>query len=335
MSGGGASGGGGGGVSGGGDERADLKTGLAFGFAAYGYWALVFPLHLKLLNWASPDAIVASQPWWALEVLANRVVWSLGLCFALLWWLGRFGDLKRVLVSRRDLMPLFVTAVLISFNWGIFIYAVATEQLYRAGIGYFVTPMVHIALGMIFLGERLRRAQWAAVVSAGCGIVWLMVVSGAFPWIELVLAGSFGFYGLIRKRAKAGPIVGLTVETGFLIPAAVGLLVWISVSRVSELALVEGGVGSVGLLVLTGVSTGLPLLWFAAAAKKLPLSTIGFLQFLAPTGQFLLGVLAFGERPPDERMWFGYGLVWLGVLFIVVNSVHRERLRRRVSAEPV
>ena len=196
--------------------RSDLAVGLTFGLAAYGFWAFAFPLHLRLLDASAPPDVVVSQPQWALEILCQRVVWSLVLCAALVAVRGRGEELRRLLGDRRTVALLAGTAVLVSVNWLVFIYAVSSDQLYRAGIGYFVTPMVQIALGTALLGERLRRFQWAAIACAGVGIGWLVAVASGLPWIELALAVSFGFYGLLRKRARAGPIVGLTVETAVL-----------------------------------------------------------------------------------------------------------------------
>lgn len=316
--------------------RRDVRVGLLYGVGAYSYWALVFPLHLKWLNASVGEGVVGDKVHWALEIMGHRVVWSLVLCVGLVWWLKRWGLLRELLSRRRSVMVLVGTALLVSVNWTIFIYAVATDQMYRAGIGYFVTPIVQIALGMVFLGERLRAFQVLSMVLAVLGIGWLFWVGGSLPWIELTLAASFGFYGLIRKTANAGPIVGLTVETAALVPLGVGYLVWAALTLERSPAFVnEGAVPSV-LLVLTGVSTGLPLLWFAAAAKKLRLATIGFMQFFAPTGQFLLGVLAFGERPPVASMWWGYGVIWLGVVCVMAESVVKMRRdRKRARAEEV
>ncbi len=314
-------------------EHARRREGLFFGFACYGYWALVFPLHLKWLNAAVPGETVRDQPWWAAEILGHRIVWSLLVCVALLFWLNRVADFKALLRRKRSVALLALTAALVSVNWLIFIYAVASDQLYRAGIGYFVTPFVQIALGMLVLGERLRGLQWAALSLAFAGIVWLIAAAGVFPWIELSLAASFGFYGLLRKRAHAGPIVGLTIETAAITPIALGWLVYAALAFDRPAAFVGAGPLPTALLIATGISTALPLLWFAAAAKRLPLTTIGFLQFGAPVGQFLLGVLAFGERPQKPIMWFGYALIWLGVTVLCANSLHHRRRSKR-NARP-
>lgn len=310
----------------------EQRIGLVYGFAAYGVWALFFPLHLKALNVLVPESVSNSQPWWAGEVLAHRVVWALVLCVLLVIWLGRVKALRQLLSRRKSVMVLVLTALLISVNWLVFIYALAIGELYRASIGYFVTPMVHIALGLVFLGERLRFAQWIALGLAGLGMLWLMVVAGGLPWIELTLASTFGLYGLLRKRVDAGPMVGLTVETACLLPLAVGYLLWVVFGLERGSAMGSVDTLPTVLLFLLGVSTALPLLWFAAAAKRLPLATIGFLQFGAPTGQFLLGVLAFGETVKDPRMWWGYGLIWLGVVCVCVELIRQSKKRKHQAS---
>jgi chloramphenicol-sensitive protein RarD len=307
--------------------RSEAAVGLGYGVAAYAFWGLVFPLHLRLLDAVAPAGLVASQPTWSLEVLSQRVVWSLVLCALLVVLRRRGPDLRRVLGTPRTVGILAVTALLVSANWLVFIYAASSGQLYRAGIGYFVTPMVQIALGTLFLRERLRRDQWAALACAGLGMIWLLLIADGLPWIELGLAGTFGLYGLLRKRVGTGPIVGLTVETAVLTPLAVGCLWWIGAGDLQRLGFFAGGPGTALLLALTGVATAVPLMWFAAAAARLPLTTIGFLQFSAPTGHFLLGVLLFGQGPPDPRLWIGYGLIWAGVAALAVGLLRFRRPR--------
>lgn len=308
-----------------------VRAGLWFGLAAYGWWAFVFPLHVKALGVVAPDAITAEPVAWSLEILAHRIVWSLLFCLVLCWWRGSFGRLAAALRDRRAFGRLALAAVLVTINWSVFIVAMARGELYRAGIGYFVTPVVQIVLGTVLLGERLRRTQWCAVGLAGAGMAVLLGIAvalgGELPWIEAGLALSFGFYGLVRKGVQVGPVVGLTVETGVLTPAALAwLLIGPSLLSVPP-AFIGGGTATASLLALTGISTAVPLLCFAAAASRLPLSTIGFLQFTAPTGQVLLGVLAYGERPADSSLWFGYALIWLAV-FVLVFDMLRFRLSR-------
>lgn len=255
------------------------------------------------------------------------------VCLALLTWLKRWGQLREAARKPRVLGVLGITSALVSLNWGVFIYAVATGQLYRASIGYFVTPLVSALLGVLFLGERPRAGQWAAFGVAGLGMAWLVVDAGQFPWIALILASSFGIYGLLRKRVDAGPIVGLTIETAALTPIAIGYLLVVSLIGGRPSGLVEGGPLTGVLLAATGLSTALPLLWFAAAAKRLPLVTIGFLQFVAPTGQFLLS-LSWDNRP-ESGAWLGYVLIWVGVVVFAVESgiAANRRKQARIAAE--
>lgn len=306
------------------------RVGLWFGLAAYGWWAFVFPLHVKALGAVAPATITAEPVAWSLEILAHRIVWSLLFCLMLCWRRQSFGRVKEALRDQNVLRRLMLAAVLVTINWSVFIVAVARGEMYRAGIGYFVTPVVQIALGTLLLGERLRRAQWCAVGLAGIGMAVLLgiavLLGGELPWIEAALAISFGFYGLVRKGVPVGPVVGLTVETGVLTPIAIAWLLLGPGLLTVPPAFVEGGAATASLLVLTGISTAVPLLCFAAAAARLPLSTIGFLQFTAPTGQVLLGVLVYGERPADPRLWFGYALIWLAVLVLAADMV-RARVR--------
>lgn len=311
------------------DPRAELRTGLLYGLATYATWGLVFPLHLRALDAAVGSEVVARQPHWALEVLCQRVVWSLLLCGLLLGSAERRAELRVALTRWTHLAPLAIAALLISGNWLVFVYASSTGQLYRAGIGYLVTPMVQIGLGVAFLGERLRRPQWWALGLAGLGIAELVFLAEGWPWIELSLAAMFGAYGLVRKRVPVSPLTGLTVETLLLLVPALAGLGWVHGAMGEGLAIVEAGSGTRALMVGLGLTTAVPLMWFAAAASRLPLSTIGFLQFSAPTCQFLLGVLVFGQRPPDPAMWWGYGAIAFGVVVLVFELV---RFRARTAA---
>ncbi len=265
-----------------------------------------------------------------MEVLCQRVVWSLVLCVLLAGSRARRADLWAALTSRSAVGQLLIGALLISANWLIFVYASSTGQLYRAGIGYLVTPIVQIALGVLFLGERLRRLQWAALTLAGGGMLLLVLRSEGWPWIELGLAGLFGTYGLVRKRVVVTPLAGLTVETLVLLPLALLGLSWAHAASGGALGFWSATPTARALMFGLGITTAVPLMWFAAAAARLPLSTIGFLQFSAPTCQFLLGVLAFGQRPPDPAMWWGYLGIGLGVV-VLVGELVRFRGRERVG----
>ncbi|MEO0478373.1 MAG: EamA family transporter RarD [Planctomycetota bacterium] len=306
------------------ESARQLRIGLSYGLAAYAFWALVFPLQIAWLNAEAPADATANPTRWSIEVLGHRLVWSLALCVVLIRVRGQGSALRQAFADRRLFWRLVATAILMTGNWLIFLLAISRGELYRAGIGYFLTPMVHIVLGITFLGERLRRFQAVAVGSATLGVGYLMFLSGELPWIELGLALFPGFYGLLRKGMSTGPLVGFTVESILLFPAALAVVIYMSMQSDAPSGFIEGSLTTKGLLVLTGIGTALPLIWFAAAALRLPLVTIGVLHFLAPTGQFLLGVLAFGQRPPEPEAWFGYAAIWLGALMLVGQMLSRR-----------
>ena len=258
------------------DERA---RGLAYALAAYLSWGLL-PLYFKAL-----------RPVPALEILAHRVLWSLALLAGLLAARGGWAAFRAPF--RRDKLPLLaVTTTLISVNWLVYIWAVQVGRVLEASLGYFVNPLVNVLLGVLFLGESLSGRQRAAVALAGVGVLVLVVRAGTFPWISLVLATSFGLYGLLRKRAAVDPVGGLLGETALLAPPALAYLALRA----------EAGTGAFGtapgvtvLLAAAGVITALPLVWFTLGIHRLRLSTMGLLQYVAPSGQFLLAVLLYRE----------------------------------------
>jgi chloramphenicol-sensitive protein RarD len=286
-------------------DRAGYRKGLAYGLAAFGMWGLV-PLYFKA---------VASVP--ALEVLAHRIVWSVIILVPLVLWQRQWPDVRRVLREPRELGVLALTTLLIAINWFLFIWAVANDRVLEASLGYFINPLVNVVLGLVFLGERLSRPAKAAVVLAGVGVAVQVVMVGALPWIALALAFSFGLYGLLRKTAPVGSVVGLTVETTFLMPLAVGYLFW--ARHTGGLYLGTGDPTLDVLLVLAGVITALPLLCFTRAARLLPLSTMGFLQYLAPTGHFLLAVLVYSE-PLTAAQMATFGFIWLALVIFTVDQ---------------
>jgi chloramphenicol-sensitive protein RarD len=271
------------------------RQGVAYALAAYLAWG-VLPVYFKA---------VASVP--ALEVLAHRVIWSVVFLLALTLLRGRWREFTALFRNARTQATLMVTTVLIATNWGVFIWSVANGRLVEASLGYFITPLVSVLLGFLFLRERLRRRQTLAVCLAAAGIIWMTVRYGHPPVISMVLAVSFGFYGLLRKQVPVSGIQGLTAETLMLSPLAIAWLGW----RYRQGELVFGhDTGHIDLLLLAaGVLTALPLIWFAEGARRLRLATMGFLQYLAPTGQLLLAVAAFGEPfTIDHAVVFG--LIW-------------------------
>jgi chloramphenicol-sensitive protein RarD len=263
----------------------------------------------------------------ALETLAHRVVWSLLVFFLLLRFRNRVGELVEKARQPRVLRVFALSAGLIAFNWCLYVYAVFTSQIVEASLGYFINPLLNVALGMVFLGERLRPAQWVAVFLAGAGVVQLSIAAGGLPWVALGLALSFGLYGLVRKTAPVGALLGSNLETALLLPAALSYLGWL-VAR-GDAAFVSTDSRSLFFLIASGLMTALPLLWFSNAARRLPLKTLGFFQYLAPTGQLLLGTLLYGE-PFTTVQIRSFVCIWVALaLFTAESQVARRHLRPR------
>ena len=295
------------------------RAGTLYGAAAYLLWGL-FPLYWPLL-----------EPSDSLEVLAHRVLWSLVVVAVLLAVTRRTAAVRAAVADRRRLLRLTLAAVVIAVNWGTYIYGVTHEQVVETSLGYFVNPIVTVLLGVLVLGERLRRAQWIALGAAGVAVVVLTVENGRPPWIALALAFSFGAYGLLKKTAGVGAVEGLAIETAVLLPVAATYLLVLGVAGQSTFG--SEGIGHALLLAVSGVVTAVPLLLFGAAASRVPLTTLGLLQYLAPTMQFLLGVTLFDEPLPVVRL-LGFVLVWLGLALFTLDLVrhHRRQLRLAVAA---
>ncbi|WP_062380717.1 EamA family transporter RarD [Demequina pelophila] len=301
------------------------RAGLAFGASAYLLWGL-FPLLMHAL-----------EPAGAVEITAHRAVWSLLVCAVVVTAVRGWGRLRALAVDRRALLTLTAAAGLIATNWLVYVYAVVTDRVASASLGYYINPLVSVALGVLVLGERLRRLQMVAVVVAIAAVAVIGVEMRGVPWISLVLAGSFGLYGLIKKRvgARVDALSGLTVETAVLTPVALGVLAWIAASGgATFLARGEEGLGwgHDALLASTGIFTAGALLLFAAGARRLPLYVTGLLQYIAPTMMFMLAVGVFGEDMPAAR-WAGFGLVWVALVVLTADGLRARR--RPPVAEPV
>ena len=279
-------------------------------------WGL-FPLYFHLLAGVSP-----------VEVVANRVVWSLVFLAILTTVTRSWARTVAVTRSPKALALLGIAAAFLAVNWGFYVYAVATNQVVEASLGYFINPLVSVALGVLLLRERLRRAQWVAVGIAVLAVGVLAVSYGRLPWISLVLAVSFGVYGLIKKQVGSGSVESLTIETAVLAPLALGVMV--AMAALGTASFTGGGVGTASLLVLLGPITAIPLLAFGGAATRIPLSTLGLMQYFTPVLQFLLGVLVFGEAMPPLR-WAGFGLVWLSLAVMSIDGLRNARNGRRPS----
>ncbi|MDK9496492.1 EamA family transporter RarD [Streptomyces katrae] len=296
----------------------EQRTGLLYGFGAYGMWGLV-PLFWPLL-----------KPSGAIEILAHRMVWSLAVVGVALLALRRWSWIAEIVRQPRKLGLTALAAAVISVNWGLYIWAVNNGQVVEASLGYFINPLVTIAIGVLVLGERLRRAQWAAV---GIGLAAVLVLSvgyGRLPWISLTLAFSFAAYGLIKKKLDMGGLESLAAETALQFLPALGYLVWLGVQGRSTFA--AEGLGHSALLAATGLVTAVPLVCFGAAAIRVPLSTLGLLQYLAPVFQFALGVVYFHEAMPPER-WAGFSLVWAALVLLTWDALRTARRSRALLAE--
>jgi chloramphenicol-sensitive protein RarD len=301
-----------------GDER---RGGLLYGVAAYGLWGLM-PLYFRAVT----------PPAGPVEVLAHRIVWSVVFLALVLTGLRRWPDIARCFRSRRLLLLLTASTVLIAVNWFGFIYAVWSEQILQTSLGYFMTPLFSVVLGMIFFRERLRPGQWAALTLATCGIGYLVWTVGEVPWIALTITGSFGLYGLVRKKTPVDALVGLSVETLLLLPPAAGAILFWAAEGTGTFGR-DGRIS--GLLTLSGVFTAVPLLCFGAAARRLPLTILGFLQYISPSMSCLLAVLWFDEPFRSEQR-VSFGLIWAALALFTVESVlatRRGGLRRTLEGE--
>lgn len=302
--------------------RPGSRSGVLLGLAAYLMWGL-FPLYFRLLEAAG-----------AVEIVLHRIVWSLLACVLMVTVVRGWPTVRST--SRRQVLLLAAAAAVLSVNWGVFVWAVNTEQVVETSLGYFINPLVSVLLGVLVLGERLRTVQWAAVGIAAAAVGVLTYDYGRPPWIAIALAASFGSYGLIKNRVGrgVGALPGLTVETAVLAPLALAGLVWLGASGGSTFT--SEGPGLTLLLMASGVLTALPLLLFAGAARRVPLSTIGLLQYITPVMQLVVGVLVFGEPMPPLRL-VGFALVWVALAVFSVDGLRaagRNRSLARAAGSP-
>ncbi len=272
---------------------------------AFSWWGF-FPLYFRLLPGVQP-----------VEVLANRIVWSLLLVTAVLAWQRHWGWLGQALRHPRSIASFLASSLLLSANWITYIWAVSNGHVLDASLGYFITPLVNVALGYGLLGERPRRAQWTALALAAIGVVWLTVAAGRLPWIGLVLGLTFGAYGLLRKVAVLNALEGLAFETMILAPAALAGMIWWWSGSATSFPAPE--LGSNLWLIGLGPATTLPLLLFAFAARNIPLTTLGLMQYLGPSIQFVLGIWLFHETFSTGRL-IGFGLIWAALALYSADS---------------
>ena len=293
-----------------------MNSGILAAIGAYVLWGLL-PIYWKSVQTVPP-----------LEVLCHRTAWSLLFLLFLLIWSKRWQWLRQASRSPVTLITFLITSSILGLNWFVYIWAVNADHILDASLGYFVNPLISVLLGTIFLKERLRPWQWVAIGIALCGVVFLTLGYGAFPWIALTLATTFGFYGLLRKTASLEALEGLALETAVLSVPALAYLVYLELTGAASFG--HTATATDVLLAFTGIATALPLLLFAYAARKVTLATVGVLQYIAPTLQFLLGVWVYGETFAATRM-IGFGAVWIALVLYSLEGVI-ERRREKTTA---
>ena len=293
------------------------NSGLLYAAAAYIVWGL-FPLYFKAVQEIAP-----------LEVLMHRAVWSLVFLVAVLAARRHWSWLGPALRDRRVLGGFAASALLLSLNWFVYIWAVNHGRVVDASLGYFITPLVNVLLGFVLLGERLRPLQWGAVGLAAAGVTWLTWDGGSLPWIGLLLAASFGAYGLLRKTASLGALDGLALETVLMFPLAFGYLAWLGAAGADGFS--GASISTQVLLAAAGPITAIPLLMFAAGARRIPLSVLGLLQYITPSMQLLLGVLLYREPFGGARL-AGFVLIWGGLALYSLEGLWRIRAGKALAS---
>jgi chloramphenicol-sensitive protein RarD len=292
----------------------ETRRGVLLGLAAWVMWGF-FPLYWPLL-----------EPAGAIEILAHRIFWSMLVMVGLVVATRRRATLRATFAVRRTRRLLAAASVLITVNWGTYIWGVNHHHVVETSLGYFINPLVSVLMGVLLLGERLRTLQWVALGIAGVAVLALTVEYGHPPWVALILAFSFGSYGLAKKKANAGAVESLVIETAVISPVALGYIVFLMLTGASTF--VHHGVWHVVLMMGTAVITVVPLLCFGGAATRIPLSTLGLMQYLTPTVQFILGLVVFGEPMPPMR-WLGFGLIWLALALFTVESLRNRHNQHR------
>ncbi|HGY9574189.1 TPA: EamA family transporter RarD [Vibrio fluvialis] len=294
------------------EEQQNAKKGVILAISAYTMWGIA-PIYFKAISSVS-----------ALEILSHRVIWSFFLLAALLHFGRQWCSVVSVFRDKKKMVYLLTTALLVGGNWLIFIWAVNTNHMLDASLGYYINPLLNVVLGMLFLGERLRKLQWFAVALAAIGVAIQLVVFGSVPIVAFSLAITFGLYGLLRKKVGVNAQTGLFIETLVLVPAAAIYLLWIADSATSSMLANDWHLNL--LLISAGIVTTLPLLCFTGAATKLKLSTLGFFQYIGPSLMFLLAVLVYGENfSADKAITFAF--IWSALVIFSVDGLTQGRKR--------
>jgi len=293
-----------------------MNKGIWNGIAAYAMWG-VFPIYWKLLH---------EVP--ALQVIGHRITWSFILLILFILLTNQWDHFRSAVLTPKTLGIYAIAGILLTVNWLVYVWGVNAGFIVETSLGYFINPLLSVLLGVLFLHERLRPAQWIPVILATLGVTYLTVAYGRLPWIALSLAFSFGFYGFVKKLAPLGSLYGLTLETGIVFPIALIYLAVVGSNATG--AFLQKGAGIDLLLIGAGVVTTIPLLMFASAARQIPLTVVGLLQYIAPTMQFLIGVFLYKE-PFDRAHLIGFGIVWIALIIFWVENF----TAKRVSVEPI
>jgi len=292
-----------------------MKKGILYGIGAYVAWGF-FPIYWKFLHHVP-----------AIQLIGHRIIWSCVLLILFILFTRQWEDFRKT-INLKVLRVYVIAAILIGINWFVYVWAVNANYIVETSLGYFINPLISVLLGVIFLKERLRIAQWIPVVLAAIGVAYLTYEYGRLPYIAITLAFSFGLYGLVKKLSPLGSLYGLTIETGILFIPALGYLIFVEANNTA--AFLHTGAVSDVLMVGAGVATTIPLLMFASAARSVPLWVVGLLQYIAPTLQFTIGVFLYKE-PFSYHQLIGFGIVWVALVIFLVENY----LASRTPVEPL
>jgi len=295
-----------------------MKNGVLFGIGAYFLWGLL-PIYWKFIH---------NVP--ALEIISHRMIWSFIFVVGVIAFSGGWAEFRVSLRGKKDILPFLFTSLLLTGNWLIYVWAVNAGFIVETSLGYFINPLVNVLLGVLFLREKLRPWQWVSVGLAFLGVAYLSWQYGSLPWIALSLAFSFAFYGLIKKKAALSSTQGFATETGIMFFPALAYLLFLEFT--GKGAFGHQSLRVTALLILAGVATGLPLLLFGKAARMIPLSMMGFLQYLAPTMQLFIGVFLYHEPFPLDRL-IGFGLIWIALLIYSLEGIVSHQKARSATPE--
>lgn len=290
-----------------------MNSGVLFTLSSYVLWGL-FPLYFRSINMVD-----------ATEIIGHRIIWSAILIFFILFLLKQWDWLKKA-CKGRIILIFFCSSFLLAINWGTYVYAIVHDRTLEASLGYFINPLISVALGAYFLKEKLRSLQKVCVLLALIGVIWITWKTGSAPWLGLTMATTFAVYGLIRKTAPLGSIEGLALETLILTPVALGFLAWLYTQNI--LAFTTAPASIQLLLIAAGPITTIPLLLFASGVRRINYSTVGIIQYVSPSMVFLLGVFAFHE-PFNVTLFIGFLFIWTAVLLFTFDSIRHSKLKKR------